>query len=94
MQTEPDRYSGEDIRFMGKSDESVSDKRVNIHKSEWYRVRQSLQPFVSEYSICCRGDGRLFCVLYCRKGYHMQSGFCRPEEFFYIRFYARALFCL
>jgi hypothetical protein len=41
MQTEPDRYSGEDIRFMGKSDESVSDKRVNIHKSEWYRVRQN-----------------------------------------------------
>lgn len=59
MQTEPDRYNGEDIRFRGDPYESVSDERVNIHKSEWYRVRQEWQPFVSEYSIEAVRDGRL-----------------------------------
>lgn len=50
MQTEPDRYSGEDIRFREVPIRPVSDERVSIHKSEWYRVRQNYQPFVSEYS--------------------------------------------
>ena len=50
MQTEPDRYSGKDIRFREIPIKPVSDERVSIHKPEWYRVRQILKPFVSEYS--------------------------------------------
>jgi hypothetical protein len=41
MQTEPDRYNGEDIRFREIPIKPVSDERVSIHKSEWYRVRQN-----------------------------------------------------
>ena len=51
MQTEPYRYNGEDIRFREIPIKPVSDERVIITKPEWYRVRQSFRPFVSEYGM-------------------------------------------
>lgn len=77
MQTEPDRYSGKDIRFREIPIKPVSDERVSIHKPEWYRVRQILKPFVSEYS--CKLWER-------RKAFFVQRpsqpGFCCRKNFF------------